>query len=90
PRIIAQDGNLIFYAAEHKNISLQTQGRGGIHVNGIDLHQAAKTLLDHQSFPKISNKANTSSEIPVNSLVSTFLMSIETGYKILLVCSTQC
>jgi hypothetical protein len=47
-------------------------------------------LLDHQSFPKISNKANTSSEIPVNSLVSTFLMSIETGYKILLVCSTQC
>ncbi|XP_068906568.1 cubilin-like isoform X2 [Tenebrio molitor] len=95
PRIIAQDGNLIFYAAEHKNISLQTQGRGGIHVNGIDLHQAAKTansafeamkkyqisfessfkrlseveqLLDHQSFPKISNKANTSSEIPVNSL----------------------
>jgi hypothetical protein len=47
-------------------------------------------LLDHQSFPKFSNRVNTSSEIPVNSLVSTFLMSVESVYKILLVCSTQC
>jgi hypothetical protein len=47
PRIIAQDGNLIFYAAEHKNISLQTQGRGGIHVNGIDLHKAAQTVPNY-------------------------------------------
>nr|XP_008192422.1 PREDICTED: cubilin [Tribolium castaneum] len=42
PRIVTQDGHLIFYAAVHKNISLQTQGRGKIHVNGIDLSQAAK------------------------------------------------
>ncbi|KAJ3659671.1 hypothetical protein Zmor_011346 [Zophobas morio] len=42
PRIVAQNGHLIFYAAEHKNISFQTLGRGGIHVNGVDLLKTSK------------------------------------------------
>lgn len=37
PRIISNNGNLIIYAADDKNISLRTANRGYVNLNGDNL-----------------------------------------------------
>ncbi|KAL3290304.1 hypothetical protein HHI36_023648 [Cryptolaemus montrouzieri] len=56
PKIVAEDGNLIFRAAEHRNITLVTKGRGKVHLNGMDLSKAAQMVL---SATDILNKYTT-------------------------------
>lgn len=40
-----ENGNLKFQAPEHKNVTFETSGIGGVFFNGRDLSDAAKRVI---------------------------------------------
>ncbi|KAK9889124.1 hypothetical protein WA026_004393 [Henosepilachna vigintioctopunctata] len=65
PKIITEDGHLIFRAGEDRNITLQTKGKGKVQVNGVDLSDAAKMI---KSASAIFNKYSENFEGPFNRI----------------------